>query len=68
MAGVVSVEQEGGCNIEDFDICKTVRVTKSRQVAETEVKGRAQNDKTRAQSALRHIVILCSNTSILTAC
>ncbi len=47
-----------------FRSCKPVRVAKGYGPTEMDVKGRAQNDKTRALCALRHVVILCSNTSI----
>ena len=51
-----------------FRSCKPIRVTKGQQPVKMEVKSRAQNDKTRALCALKHVVILCSNTSILTGC
>ena len=49
-------------------VARTVRITMSSQMAGMEVKGRAQNDKTRAPGALKHVVVLHSNTSILAIC
>ena len=69
LSGIASCELwaqiVGKCHGRLFCSCKAVRVTKGLWCAEIEVKGRTQNDKTRrALALLKHVVILCSNTSI----
>ena len=60
--GVLSLPQDDGgvvCS------CKNVRTSKSCMQAKIEVKGKAHNHKTHALCALRHVVVMGFNTSIL---
>ncbi len=45
--------------------CKNIRTSKSWLQVKIEVKGKAHNHKTRALCALRHVVVMGFNTSIL---